>query len=217
MPKIFDVELTESQVAMYTAPEMFPAYVAGFGSGKSYIMGLTACTYATHSSSCLIGVYEPDHNMLRRVAIPRVMYWLTQMGYSYTPNKQEGMIYTSSSGIGDFIFKSLADPESLVAYETYATLLDELDTLNTNHAEEVFDKLLGRNRQNIADVPQKYKVYNELEDTWDCVNKTFSYSTPEGFKFMYKMWSPDGENAILNPEYKIYRGRTEDNPTLSQT
>lgn len=186
-------------------------------SGKSHLMGLTACTYATHSSSALIGVYEPDHNMIRRVAIPRIQFWLTQMGYSYSLNKQEGMLYTSSSGIGDFMFKSLSDPESLVAYETYATFLDELDTLTTIHAEEVFDKLLGRNRQNIEDVPQQYKVYNDDEGKWECVNKTFSYSTPEGFKFMYNMWHPENENAMLNPEFKIYHGKTEDNPVLSQT
>lgn len=193
---------------------------AGFihhNSGKSHLMGLTACTYATHSSSALIGIYEPDHNMIRRVAIPRIQFWLTQMGYNYTLNKQEGMLYTSSSGIGDFMFKSLSDPESLVAYETYATFLDELDTLTTVHAEEVFDKLLGRNRQNIEDVPQQYKVYNADEEKWECVNKTFSYSTPEGFKFMYHMWHPESENATLNPEFKIYRGKTEDNPVLSQT
>lgn len=174
-------------------------------------------TYAAHSASALIGSYAPDHNILRRVAIPRAQFWLTQGGWSYTTNKTENVIYTSSSGIGDIIFKSLNDPESLVGYETYATFIDELDTLSMAHAEAVFDKLLGRNRQNIEDVPEAYKVFNELDNRWECVNKTAAFSTPEGFKFCYNMWHPDSENAIMNPEFKIYKGRTLDNPTLSRT
>jgi hypothetical protein len=178
-------------------------------------MGFCAVTDAMHSSSAVIGIYEPDYSLVRQIAIPRVMFWLDEFGIKYTLNKQEQAIYTSSSGVGDFQFRSLDNVETIVGYETYRSHIDELDTLPMDKAEAAFFKIMGRNRQAPSDIPQEYRVYSEKSQRWECRNMIRSYSTPEGFKFCHKMWDSSSENAIRNPEFKLYKGRTEDNPVLT--
>lgn len=216
MTKEIKVCLTQSQADFVNSKAKFPLYCAGYGAGKSHVMGFCAVTDAMHSSKCLIGVYEPDYSLIRTIAIPRVEQWLNEFGIRYTVNKQDQAIYTSSPGIGDFQFKSMDNPDALVGYETYRSHIDELDTLPADKAEQVFFKIMGRNRQAPDDVPEAHRKWVEKNNRWECVNRIYAYTTPEGFKFCHKMWHPDGENAQRNQDFKIYKGRTADNPVLTE-
>lgn len=208
--------LTRSQADFVSSTAKFPLYCAGYGAGKSHVMGFCVVTDAMHSAKCVIGVYEPDYSLVRTVAIPRVEYWLNEFGIRYSLNKQEQAIYTSSPGIGDFQFKSMDNPETLVGYETYRSHIDELDTLPTDKAEAAFFKIMGRNRQAPDDVPEDHRRWVEKNQRWECVNRIYSYTTPEGFKFCHKMWDEGSENVARNPEFKIYHGKTQDNPVLTE-
>lgn len=179
-------------------------------------MGFCAVTDAMHSSKAIIGVYEPYNDLIRTVAIPRVQYWLSELGIRFTLNKNDGAIYTSSAGCGDFFFKSMDNVEALVGYETYRSHIDELDTLPADKAEAAFFKIMGRNRQSPDDVPQEFRNWVEKNQRYECVNRISAYTTPEGFKFCHRMWDPDGENSNRNKEFQIFRGRTQDNPTLTE-
>ena len=214
--KEVQVSLTRSQAEFVNSKAKFPLFCAGYGSGKSYVMGFIAVTDAMHSSKCIIGVYEPYNDLLRTVGIPTVQHWLNEFGVRFTLNKNDNVIYTSSPGIGDFYFKSMDNIESMVGYETYSSHIDELDTLTTDRAEQAFFKIMGRNRQTPDDVPQELRQWVEKNQRFEVVNKIRSYTTPEGFKFCHRMWDPQSENAIRNPEFKIYKGRTADNPKLTE-
>lgn len=210
------ISLSKGQIEFYLSNAKFRGLSAGYAFGKSHLMGLCSVTDAMHSSNAIIGVYEPFHDLVRTVAWPNVQKWLVEFGIRYTLNKQENVIYTANSGVGDFYFKSMDNIEALVGYETYSSHIDEIDTMSATNAEKAFFKIMGRNRQNLADVPQKHKKYNEKLKRWDCVNRISVYSTPEGYKFLYKMWHPDGQNAQHNPDFKLFYGRTLDNSTLNE-
>lgn len=213
---IANIALTKGQAEFVLSKAKYPAFCAGYGAGKSHTMGLCVALDVQHSSSAIIGVYEPYHDLIRTVAWPNVQKWLTEMGISYTLNKQDSAIYTSTSGVGDVYFKSMDNVEALVGYETYTSHIDELDTMSTDNAEKAFFKIMGRNRQAPRDVPQEHRKWIEKTQRWECVNRISVYTTPEGFKFCYKMWSNDSENAKKNSEFKLYKGRTQDNPTLTE-
>ena len=216
MPKEVTVSLTKSQTEFVNSEALYPLFCAGYGAGKSHVMGFCAVTDAMHSSNAIIGIYEPDYSLVRQVAIPRISFWLDEFGIKYTLNKADQAIYTSSPGIGDFQFKSMDNVESLVGYETYRSHIDELDTLPSDKAEAAFFKIMGRNRQAPKDVPKEHRVWSDKSQRWECVNKISAYTTPEGFKFCHKMWDEHSENALRNPDFKIFRGRTQDNPTLTE-
>ncbi len=213
---IVDVSLTKGQADFVMSTAKYPAFCAGYGAGKSHTMGLCVALDAQHSSSAIIGVYEPYHDLIRTVAWPNVQKWLTELGVAYTLNKQDSAIYTSTSGVGDVYFKSMDNVEALVGYETYTSHIDELDTMAMGNAEKAFFKIMGRNRQAPKDVPQDHRKWVEKTKQWECVNKIRVYTTPEGFKFCYNMWHPNSDNVKRNAEFKIYKGRTQDNPTLTE-
>jgi hypothetical protein len=211
-----EISLTKGQIAFLQALERFPFFCAGYASGKSHLMGLKGSLDMGHSATAIVGFYEPYHDLIRQVAWPNVMKWLTELGVSYKLNKQDSVIYTSSSGYGDAIFKSMDNVEAMVGYETYRSHIDEIDTMSPINAEKAFFKIMGRNRQAPQDVPIEYRKWVEKTRRMECINTISSYCTPEGFKFCYKMWHPHGENAKNNPEFKLYKGRTMDNSTLTE-
>jgi Terminase-like family. len=209
------ISLSRGQAEFFASQAHYRGLSAGYAFGKSHLMGLCTSTDMMHSSSVIVGVYEPFHDLVRTVAWPNVQKWLVELGIRFTLNKQESVIYTSNSGVGDCYFKSMDNIDALVGYETYTSHIDEIDTMSADNAEKAFFKIMGRNRQNIQDVPTEYKKWNEKAQRFDCINRISVYSTPEGFKFFYKMWHPDNENAKKNPEFKLFYGRTLDNPYLS--
>lgn len=208
---------TASQAAMINSKELFPLFCAGYASGKSYTLGFCAATGAMHSSNAVIGVYAPDYDIIRKVSVPSITAWFDRLGVSYKFNENKYTIFTASPGVGDVIFKSIKEPESLVGYQTYQAHIDELDTLPKSKARYIFYKILGRTRLVPNDISEEHLRFNEETQKLEPANKIYSYSTPEGFKFCYEMWDPNSKNALENPEFKIYRGRTYDNPALSTT
>jgi hypothetical protein len=210
-----NITLSKGQSEFFLSKAKFRGLSAGYGFGKSHLMGLCAVTDAMHSSSAIVGVYEPFHDLIRTVAWPNVQSWLTELGVAYTLNKQDSAIYTSNSGVGDFYFRSMDNVEALVGYQTYSSHIDEIDTMSADNAEKAFFKIMGRNRQNLSDVPIEYQIWNSRLQGYECVNRISVYSTPEGFKFLYKMWHPDQENAKKNLDFKLFYGRTMDNLTLA--
>ena len=216
MPNDIVVSLTQGQAEFVASKAKFPLYCAGYGAGKSHVMGFCVATDLMHSATCVVGVYEPEWTHIKSIAVPRICHWLDEFGIKYKTNWQDHCIYTSSSGVGDVLLKTMDNPDALVAYETYRSHIDELDTLNADKAEAVFFKVMGRNRQAPKDVPKEHREFIEKNQRWECINRIYSYTTPEGFKFCHKMWGLDGENASRNKEFQLYKGKTQDNPILTE-
>lgn len=190
---------------------LYPAFIAGYGSGKSYMMGLCAVMDAMHCGAANIYIYEPEVSLIRKIAVPVVEEWLDKFKIKHKPyNKNERVIETQSASIGTFYFMHMDDPDALVGYQSYRSHIDELDTLPSEKAEAVWEKLLGRNRQAPKGLPDEYKKWCPINKRLDRVNRMSAYTTPEGYKFCYNMWEKSGLE-----EYKYAKGRTMDNPTAS--
>lgn len=189
-----------------------PLFVAGPGSGKSYLLGFVAVLLVQHSKHANIYVYAPEHHHIRTIEVPNIVYWLDRFKIKHKGfNNHENVIKIESPNCGDIYFKPMDNPASFVGYESYAALIDELDTLPEAKAEEVYRAIIMRNRQQPEDVPNEYRVLEEETDRMVCMNKVLSFTTPEGYNFCYKNWE-------LNPPegYKMVRGRTADNPTVTR-
>jgi len=193
MAKILKVNLTDPQMEMYCASEKYPAFVAGFGSGKSYSMSQCAFLDAIEGGSeakILIG--EPTHDLLRTVAMANIESLLMRYGIKYKANKSEKTIIPANGlGIGSFFFKSYSNPERIIGDEYFRAHLDELDTIHMEQAEHVWVKVLGRMRQ-------KPTTYKKISDR--CPRSISTYTTPEGYRFVYNQWGADNikkENGYL--------------------
>ncbi len=198
MPRELGFSVTQPQADFLALDCMFPAFIGGVGSGKSHTMAISAIIDASHSSSATIALYEPTHHHIKTIILPRIEEMLIDNGIAYTYNKQDHVMYTSSNQFGDFVFRSLDNPALIVGFESYRSHIDELDVLVEEKAREAWIKIIARNRQ-------RPKGIEEVK------NRVSAYSTPEGYKFVYKTWG-----NTVNPNYKMIKCKTRDNPYLPE-
>lgn len=207
-----NLTLTEPQAEFMSLQCKYPAFVGGFGSGKSETMTTAAVIDAGHSSNAVIALYEPTFDLVTLMLAPRMEAKLQKFGIRYTYNKQDHIIYTSNSQFGDFVFRSMDKPERIIAYESYRCHVDELDTLQHNHAQEVWRKILGRNRQSPDGLLDAYKLKNPVTGLLEVFNRASVYTTPEGYRFVYDRWKKRG-----GKEYNIVHADTRTNPFIEDS
>lgn len=143
-----EIFLTEPQTKFLKSKAKFPLFVAGFGAGKSTTLGLSVLNDLRFSRSGIkIGVYCPTYDLLKLITIPYMEEFLYNSGVKYTLNKSDYIFYLET---GDqIIMRSMDNPARIVGYETFRAHIDEIDTLVETKAEESWNKIIARNRQQI--------------------------------------------------------------------
>ena len=190
--------LTEPQERFLMSEAKHPAFVAGFGAGKSEIMAYAALGDAAHSATALIGLYAPTYDLVRLITGPRICAKLDEIGVPHKWNKQENIVYTSWPRFGDFVMRTMDNPERIVGYETYRAHVDELDTLKIENARKAWNQIIARNRQRPEGIKRPF-------------NRVSAYTTPEGFRFVYERWAKQQTEG-----YEFFQAPTYSNPYLPE-
>lgn len=196
-----NIQATKPQAEFLALDCKFPAFVAGFGTGKSEVMCNSALLDSLEGGSdSLIALYEPTYDLVRLILAPRMEEKLQEWGVRYKYNKSENIIYTSNGQMGDFVLRTLDNPGRIIGYESFRAKIDELDTLKQEHAREAWVKVIARNRQ----TPSTY-----LKTSNKPMNTVSIFSTPEGFRFVHDRW-------VVNrkPGYEMVQASTLSNPFL---
>ena len=95
------------------------------------------------------------------------------------------------------LLRTMENPEKIVGYELADAIIDELDTLSEEKAEEIFTRVVSRIRLKKPD-----------GEVGTCGVTT----TPEGFRFCYRKWKIKDVKAPLKPEdFHLIKGKTENN------
>lgn len=188
-----DLDLTESQEACVFAEEKYPAFVGGYGSGKSQTLVVRSLLQKFRYPKLNQGYFAPTYDLIALIAVPRFQALLETWNIGYRYLKNEKRLYLKTGG--SIIFRTLDKPARIVGFEIADAVVDELDTLPKAHAEDAWNKVIGRCRQ----------VKPDGKPNTACVG-----TTPEGFRFVHDRWQ---KKATEN--YRIYRGRTRDNPFLA--
>jgi hypothetical protein len=181
--------LTRPQWDFVAAPEQFPAMVAGFGAGKSHAALWRILRLKRAYPACDVAYYMPTYDLITRMAIPRFTELLTGMRARFTINKNDSVI--DIANCGSIIMRTMDNPARIVAYEVADSVLDELDTLPTEKAREVWNKAIARNRQKKPD---------------GALNTVAVATTPEGFRFVYDRWQ-----KAPAPGYRLIKATTMSN------
>lgn len=165
------MSLTQPQWDFAAAPEQFPAMVAGFGAGKSEAAIWRTLRLKREHPTCDVAYYLPTYDLVTRMALPRFDEILTNLGARFKINKNDSVIEIANCG--SIILRTMDNPARIVAYEVADSVLDELDTLPTEKAREVWNKAIARNRQ---------------KKPGGSINSVAVATTPEGFRFVYERW-----------------------------
>lgn len=183
------VNLTKPQYEFVTAMEQFPAFIAGFGAGKSFAGIWRSLMLKRKYPKQSVAFYMPTYDLVARMALPRFEETLTEIGARFKINKNDSLIEIENCG--QIILRTMDNPARIVAYEVADSICDELDTLPTDKAREVWNKVIARNRQKKPD---------------GAPNTVGVATTPEGFRFVYERWKKDPA-----PGYRLIRATTMSN------
>jgi hypothetical protein len=187
-----DFTLTAPQDDFVFSSNTYPLFVGGFGSGKSEALFKRLIIQKLKYKKLNQGYFAPTHDLIRLIAFPRISQLLIDCGLPFKLNKSEKIFYIT--GYGEIVCRSMDNPDSIVGFEIADAVIDELDTLKTEHAENAWNKIIARCRQRKPD---------------NSVNTAAVGTTPEGFRFCYDRWVKNsGEH------YKLYKAPTSSNPYL---
>ena len=183
------MSLTPTQRAFATCREPFPAFVGGYGSGKSAAAIARAMALKSHFRAHDVAYYLPTYPLVEDIAYRRFPELCERKGWAYRLNKASA--YIEFPGAGRIVFRTMEHPQRIVGYEVAHSICDELDTLPTEKAREVWTRVIARNRQ---------KLPGGFPNTVGVV------TTPEGFRFVYERWQRNPA-----PGYVLFRAKTMDN------
>lgn len=163
--------------------------VAGFGSGKSHAGIWRALRLKRAYPRQNVAYYLPTYDLVSKMAFPRFAEVLSDINARFTTNKNDALIEIENCG--QIIFRTMDNPARIVAYEVADSIVDELDTLTTDKARDVWNKIIGRNRQKKPD---------------GSLNTVGVTTTPEGFRFVYDRWKKNPA-----PGYRLIQASTMSN------
>ena len=187
------IKPTVPQYRHLMSTSAFPAFVAGFGAGKTEAAVLRSAIGLLSNPGSNRGFYEPTYDLIRMIAWPRFEQIFTQLGVPYRLAKSP-VNQIEVPGYGNIIFRSMDNPHRIVGYEHGDADIDELDTLPPDDAAQVWRQVLARNRQKKANGSK---------------NTIGVSTTPEGFRFVYEMWGKQ-----QNQDYELITAATYSNPYL---
>lgn len=181
---------SQSDFIYSTAP--FPAFVGGFGSGKTAAGIARLMRLKRYCPEQDVAYYLPTYPLIEDIAFQRFPALFERNGIPYKLNQQKAVLETD---IGRIIFRNMEQPDRIVGYEVAHSVVDELDTLPIEKARMVWNKIIARNRQKAMTVGGK------------AVRNTVAVATtPEGFRFVYDRWVKNKAEG-----YVLFKARTADN------
>lgn len=183
------IRLSRAQIEFVSATDQFPAFCGGFGSGKTHAAIMRAIARKMQYPQQNVAYYLPTYDLVRTIGYPRFSETLETIGIPHKINRSDAFI--DFAGFGQIIFRTMDTPERIIGYEVADSIVDELDTLATEKAREVWNKIISRNRQKKPD---------------GSLNTVGVVTTPEGFRFVYERWKKEPANG-----YRLIKAPTESN------
>ncbi|MGL5005396.1 MAG: terminase large subunit domain-containing protein, partial [Casimicrobium sp.] len=190
--------LNRPQARFFALPHKFKAFVAGFGSGKTYVGSSSLCRHAWEWPKVNSGYFAPTYAQIRDIFYPTIEEVADQWGLRtkiHETNK-EVHLFAGNQYRGTILCRSMEKPGDIVGFKIGKALIDELDVMKQPKAEIAWRKIIARMRYKEAGLP------NGVEVT----------TTPEGFKFTYKQFvKAVRENPALSTLYGLVQASTYDN------
>lgn len=191
------ISLNQKQMDFLKSKAINTGFCAGLGSGKSYVATLKTILKKINHPNLTVAYYLPTYGLIRDIAFDKFPTMLSEMGYKYKLNKSDKEIHIED--YGKIIFRGMDNPETIVGYEVFYSIIDECDILPMDKMTTAYNKIMARNRQKCPD---------------GTINQIDVASTPEGFKWFYKRYVKDFneetdllvrastyENKHLPPQY----------------
>ncbi len=180
------------QAQFLQMPHKFKAFVAGFGSGKTWVGSCGLICHTVKHPRVNSGYFAPTYKLVKDVFYPTIDEVAYNHGFSTRIKIADHEVHLSRSGrhYGVIHCRTMDNPSSIVGFKIGHGLVDELDILAVEKARMAWNKIIARMR---------YKV-DGLSNGLDVT------TTPEGFKLTYELFKKDPTKS-----YGLIQASTYDN------
>jgi len=189
-------KVTIPQAKFLNLTHRFKAFVAGYGSGKTFVGSVDICKNFLQNPGMNQGYFAPTYPQIRDIFYPTIeeVASLMQMSVEIKESNKEVHFYTGKQYRGTCICRSMERPQSIIGFKIAHALIDEIDVLTEERATTAWRKIIARMR------------YMNAQNTIDLT------TTPEGFLFTYKTFVKAlRENPEMKARYAIIQASTYDN------
>jgi hypothetical protein len=190
--------LNVPQAAFLALPHKFRAFVAGFGSGKTWVGCSGLAQHFWEFPGINAGYFAPTYPMIRDIFFPTMEEVAADWGLRTVTREgnKEVHVYSGRQYRGTVICRSMDEPKNIVGFKIGRALVDELDVLKKEKARAAWRKIIARLRQ------KGDGLVNGIDVT----------TTPEGFQFVYEQWVKEvREKPHLAALYGMVQASTYDN------
>lgn len=195
------VKLNPSQKRFLPLPQKYRAFIGGFGSSKTHTGCLAMCQHFAEHPGVNQGYFAPTYPHIRDIFYPTIDRVAELYGFNVDikQGNHEVTFYNSAGQyLGVTICRSMDKPGNIIGFEIGHAMIDELDVMPTDKAEQAWIKIQARLRAK--------SKHGELKNGIDVM------STPEGFKFCHKKFVQAlADNPELNNNYAIIQASTYEN------
>lgn len=192
------VTANNPQGRFLSLPHKFRALVTGYGGGKTYVGCMSMCSHFWEHPKVNQGYFGVTYPQIRDVFFPTIDEVAFNFGLETKVNQgnKEVHFFSGKNYRGTTICRSMDTPGSIIGYKIGRAMVDELDTLPLDKAQAAWRKIIARLRYNDPD------VQNGIDVT----------TTPEGFRFVHKMFvQAVADNPEMGESYGLVQASTYDN------
>ena len=199
-PEGLEFRLTGPQSQFSNSEQKFVAMVSGFGAGKTTtgVIDLLTNMYTYPNMSWLW--IEPTLGLVKDIFYNKIEEILTLQRVPYKINLSDNILHVQ--GYGTVFCRSMDRPARIVGFECGDAYLDEFDTESYPKAMEVWQKVIGRIRQNF---PVEYIGGVERRRQ----NRVRVMTTPEGFRATYEIFVKNVNNMRIAAQEALENGDKE--------
>lgn len=193
-----NLDLNVPQSEFLQLPHKFKAYVAGFGSGKTFVGCAGIAAHFWTWPGINQGYFAPTYPQIRDIFYPTMEEVAASMGLrtKIKVADHEVEVYEGRKYRGTVICRSMEKPETIVGFKIGHALIDELDVMTMLKAQTAWRKIIARMRYNVPG------LLNGIDVT----------TTPEGFKFVYDQFvKAVRDKPSLASMYGLIQASTYDN------
>lgn len=192
------VNLTEPQFEFFNRKTRYSAFIAGYGSGKSYVGCCRLANHFCEHPNVDAGYFAPTYPQIRDIFYPTVEEVFSLWGFNVKvkQSSHEVEVYRGSKFYGVIRCRSMDRPETIVGFKLGHALIDEIDVMHQDKATVAWRKIIARMRY------KSKGLRNGVDVT----------TTPEGFRFVYNQFVKQvRENPELEKFYGIVHASTYSN------
>ena len=210
------LDLNYPQDEFYHLDKPFRAFVGGYRSGKTFLGCVRLCVLALEYPSIRLGYFAPTYPQIQDIFYGTIADVAETLGMtvSIATSKKEVSLYYHGDLHSVIKCRSMEHPQRIVGFDINHALIDEIDCMKKEKADQAWKKIVARLSSRGFDEQRLYDeemsadlIIEALEE-----NTVDFTTTPEGFNWVYDLFVKQlADNEDLKPYYGIVHASTRQN------